>query len=81
MEGVEAGQQVVLAPVGTAFARCLKEFPEINIYGSDKYHASVEGSYLAALVILLSDHSREGRQCRDLGTVANSQFLEHTTRL
>jgi hypothetical protein len=51
LEHFEPGEQVWVAPVGTAFAHCLKEHPEVNLYGPDKYHASLEGSYLAALVI------------------------------
>ncbi len=44
------GKQILLAPVGDAFAICAKKFPETEIYGADAYHAGVDGSYLAALV-------------------------------
>lgn len=44
------GKRILLAPVGEAFAMCVKEFPETEIYGRDDYHASPQGSYLAALV-------------------------------
>lgn len=51
LEGIEAGEQVRLAPVGTAFALCQKKHPEINLYSGDIYHASEQGYYLSALVI------------------------------
>ena len=41
----------VVAPVGTAFARCHAEFPAIPLDASDHHHATEEGYYLAALVI------------------------------
>lgn len=44
------GKRILLAPVGDAFALCVKESPETKIYGRDDYHASPQGSYLAALV-------------------------------
>lgn len=44
-------QQVLVAPVGAAFARCVKEHPEIQIYGGDHKHPSLAGSYLSAAVI------------------------------
>jgi hypothetical protein len=42
---------VRVAPVGTAFARCHAEHPEINLDAADHHHATAEGYYLAALVI------------------------------
>lgn len=45
-------REVALAPVGQAFARCVKEHPEISLYNAkDMKHPSQNGSYLAALVI------------------------------
>lgn len=44
-------RRVLLAPVGQAFARCVKEHPEINLYSSDRKHPSIVGSYLSALVL------------------------------
>ncbi len=44
-------RQVRIAPVGTAFAQCVREHPEIHLYVSDFKHPSPAGSYLAALVI------------------------------
>lgn len=43
--------QVLVAPVGDAFARTRAEHPEINLYATDFKHANQNGSYLAALVI------------------------------
>jgi len=51
LEALEPGEQVRLAPVGTAFALCQKKNPGINLYSPDRYHASAQGYYLSALVI------------------------------
>jgi len=45
------GASVVVAPVGTAFARSLEKHPELKLHGGDLHHANARGSYLAALVI------------------------------
>lgn len=44
-------RKVLLAPVGAAFARCVKEHPEIRLYDADQKHPSANGSYLSTLVI------------------------------
>ena len=44
--------EVVLAPVGTAFRLFQSEFPESKIFTSDSKHPSPIGSYLAACVFL-----------------------------
>ena len=51
LQGKQLNRQVLVAPVGTAFAHSLREHPEINLYAPDYKHADREGSYLAALVI------------------------------
>lgn len=51
MEALEAGEQVVIAPVGPAFALSLEKHPELILHAEDKHHASALGSYLAALVL------------------------------
>ncbi len=51
LEALDPGEQVRLAPVGRAFARCLEKYPELNLHAEDKHHANAQGSYLAALVI------------------------------
>jgi len=51
MEALEAGEQVMIAPVGPAFALSLKKHPELILHAVDKHHASARGSYLAALVL------------------------------
>ncbi|HTR83422.1 MAG TPA: hypothetical protein VMI56_03015 [Reyranella sp.] len=38
----------LVIPAGLAFARVVKEHPEINLYISDKRHPTLAGSYLAA---------------------------------
>jgi hypothetical protein len=42
---------VRVALVGTAFARCHAEFPDIVLDATDHHHATQEGYYLAAMVI------------------------------
>ncbi len=44
-------REVLLAPVGIAFALAQQEHPELDLWVSDSKHASTYGSYLAALVI------------------------------
>ena len=51
LEVIDPGTQLEFAPVGLAFQRSLEKYPEINLSYSDLHHASVEGNYLAALVI------------------------------
>jgi hypothetical protein len=51
VEAIDSGDQVAIAPVGTAFARCRETYPEIDLNSKDRKHASVDGSYLAALVL------------------------------
>lgn len=51
LQGRDAQRQVLLAPVGTAFAQCAREHPEINLYAIDFKHPSPSGSYLSALVL------------------------------
>ncbi len=46
----EHKRQVLLAPVGDAFALSVKTLPDTNLYAEDLYHAAPVGSYLAALV-------------------------------
>ncbi len=35
-------------PAGLAFARSIKERPQLNLYAADKRHPSLAGTYLAA---------------------------------
>lgn len=51
LQEMKPDQQVRVAPVGTAFARCIREHPEINLYVADFKHPSQAGCYLSALVI------------------------------
>ena len=51
LEALEPGTQVALAPVGAAFERCGREYPEIPLYSPDDHHASAQGLYLSAMVI------------------------------
>lgn len=45
------GRQVLLAPVGEAFAKCQAKHPEVVLISPDTKHASAQGSYLSALVL------------------------------
>lgn len=48
----DPNRKVVLAPVGEAFARSVKENPEISLCNAQDFkHPTMEGSYLSALVI------------------------------
>lgn len=49
--GLEPGEQVRLARVGTAFAACRRKFPEVHLRTADGLHATEHGDYLAALVL------------------------------
>ncbi len=51
LQAKDPQRTVLIAPVGAAFARCVREHPEISIYGTDFKHPSMEGSYLSAAVI------------------------------
>jgi len=51
LQAKDAKRQVLIAPVGEAFAKCVHEHPEINIYSKDRKHPDLQGSYLAACVI------------------------------
>jgi len=54
LETLDTGNQLGLAPVGSAFALCQSKYPEIKLYWSDKHHPGVDGGYLAALVLYAS---------------------------
>ena len=51
LEDLEPGQQVKVAPVGQAFAKCVAEHPEIELIGKDNKHPTDIGRYLSSLVI------------------------------
>lgn len=75
--GKELG--VPVAPVGLAFARSLKERPELAILGRDKEHESIHGTYLAANVIYATvfGQSPKGLLYRPAGVSAEeADFLQ-----
>lgn len=47
--GVEL--EVRVAPVGLAWARSIQERPDLDLYGNDKVHPSVRGTYLTLCVL------------------------------
>jgi hypothetical protein len=42
---------VLVIPAGLAFAKAVKELPEVNLYAPDKRHPSLAGTYLAASTV------------------------------
>ena len=51
LEEIEAGEQVRVAPVGEAFAKCIATHPDIDMMGKDNKHPTDTGRYLSSLVI------------------------------
>jgi hypothetical protein len=45
---------VIVIPAGLAFARAIKERPQLNLYAPDKRHPSLAGTYLGAAVVYAS---------------------------
>ncbi len=45
-----------ISPVGQAWNTVIKQHPEINLYSTDNFHPSPEGSYLAACVMFAAIH-------------------------
>jgi hypothetical protein len=41
----------LVIPAGLAFARAVKQLPEVGLYAPDKRHPSLAGSYLAASTV------------------------------
>jgi hypothetical protein len=41
----------LVIPAGLAFARTVKQLPEVNLYAADKRHPSLAGSYLATATV------------------------------
>jgi hypothetical protein len=58
LAGANPRRPVRVAPVGTAMARCKKEFPAIPLDAADQHHATAQGYYLAALVIFEAIYHR-----------------------
>ncbi len=42
---------VLVIPAGLAFAKAMKDLPEVNLYAPDKRHPSLAGTYLAAATV------------------------------
>ena len=51
----------LVIPAGLAFARVIKERPELELYQSDKRHPSLIGTYLAAATVYVRAQSRISR--------------------
>ena len=57
---------VDVAPVGLAWQRVLKERPDINLFARDREHPSIEGTYLAAVVVYATVFGRNPNGLRYL---------------
>lgn len=73
--GAELGAKV--APVGLAWARALRERPDIILHKSDDSHPTVSGTYLAACVFY---STLTGRDPRNLSLARSSAILPHDVR-
>ncbi len=78
-----AGVDGLLFPVGEAWREAWRSVPDAPLYGPDGFHPSIEGSYLAALVMYqqLYDRSPVGLPARlhlPSGTIAIDSTLAHT---
>ncbi len=51
LQAKDPKRPVLVAPVGTAFANCVRTHPDVNLFAPDFKHPNVDGSYLSALVI------------------------------
>ena len=51
LQARDAKRKVLVAPVGTAFANCIKDHPNISLYTKDLKHPNADGDYLAACVL------------------------------
>jgi Tol biopolymer transport system component len=51
LQRMTQGLDVLLAPVGPAWERSLRQRPELDLWGSDNHHASPTGTYLMACVL------------------------------
>lgn len=49
---------ILLAPVGNIWQKCLRTYPEIELYFTDGAHASKAGSFLAASCIFFALHGK-----------------------
>jgi hypothetical protein len=68
----------LVIPAGLAFARAIKQRPELNLYASDKRHPSLLGTYLAACTLYTSlfKKSPMGLQYTPGIEVENAKFLQ-----
>ena len=62
---------VLVVPVGLAFARSLAERPDVDLYWVDKEHPSIAGTYLAAATVYASIYGRS-----PLGIPVTSNILD-----
>ena len=56
---VAAELSVEVAPVGLAWERASQERPQINLYGPDREHPSLSGTYLATCVVYTAIYGRD----------------------
>ena len=72
----------LVIPAGLAFAKAIKQRPELNLYASDKRHPSLLGTYLAASSVYASlfKKSPVGLQYTAEIDAATAKFLQTVAR-
>jgi hypothetical protein len=70
----------LVVPAGLAFARSVKERPNVDLYVADKRHPTLAGTYLAACTVLASLYKTnpEGNPYTAGLDVATAKFLQTT---
>ena len=53
----------LLAPAGIGFMRCAQEYPDIELWDTDKQHPSLAGSYLAACILYSVIYQESPENC------------------
>lgn len=53
----------LLAPAGIGFMRCAQEYPDIELWDTDKQHPSLAGSYLAACILFSVIYQESPENC------------------
>lgn len=67
--------KALVIPAGLAFARSVKERPDIRLYTADKRHPTAAGTYLAALTTYAAVFKKS-----PIGITYTSDFDEGTAR-
>lgn len=57
----------LLIPAGISFMRCMKQYPDIELWAPDGYHPSPAGTYLAACTIYATVYQESPETCNYFG--------------